>query len=59
MYDKYLFAINPLFFSFGLADNDNDCVEVVPLIEYEVNKTSEAEINRKILVQYRNCNKTE
>ena len=52
MYDKHLRAINLRFFSFGMADNDKDCVEVVPLIEYKVNKTSQAEIDRKFLVQY-------
>ena len=39
------------FLSFGMADNDNDD-EVVPLIEYKVNKTSQAEIIQKFLVQY-------
>ena len=59
MYDDYLCAISLRIFSFGMADNDNDCVEVVLLIEHKGNKTSQAEINRDFLVQYRNGIKTE
>ena len=53
MYDNYLCAINLRFFGFGMADNDNDCVQVVPLIEYKVTKTSQTEINRKFELSLR------
>ena len=53
MYDKYLCALKLRFFSFGMAVNDNDCVDVVPLIEYKVTKTSQAETNRKLELSLR------
>ena len=40
-------CIESAFFSFGMADNHNDCVEFAPLIEYEVYKTSK--INRNVM----------